>query len=262
MMMNIQTLKILCIGNSFSEDTTAYLAEIALKLGFSNVKAANLYVGGCSIRQHCMHAEKDMPVYRYDVNEGEGWSRTNAYKISDAILSDDWDWICIQHGTGDKSRYTELASYDKLPWLVAYIKKLAPCKTKIAFNMTWVGEPDFPHEEIRHYGGNQLLIYEKIAGLTKDHILTLPGIDAVAPTGTAIQNARTGEIGLLTRDGYHLSLETGRYIAGMIFIKALTGADISDLPWIHDEDDHVRQVAVEAVNRAFAEPFRVRSFRG
>ena len=44
------------------------------------------------------------------------------------------------------------------------------------------------------FSASQLLIYEKIAKLTKEHILTLRGIDVVSPTGTAIQNARTGGI--------------------------------------------------------------------
>lgn len=255
--MKNNELKILCIGNSFSEDTTAHLAEIALHSGFHKVKIANLYVGGCSINKHCIHAQQDLPAYRYDVNEGDDWSRTLDYKISDAIKSDDWDWISIQHGTGDGSRYTDIDSYKKLPWLITYVKSLAHRKTKIAFNMTWVGESYFPHEEIEYYGGDQLLIYEKIAELTKDHILTLPGIDAVSPTGTAIQNARAGEIGLLTRDGYHLTPDTGRYIAGMTFLKALTGADVSDAACI--AETRARMIAVEAVNNAIADPFRISS---
>jgi hypothetical protein len=257
--MKNNELKILCIGNSFSEDTTAHLAEIALLLGISKIKVANLYVGGCSINQHCFHAEQDMPAYRYDLNMGNGWQQTPNFRISDAIKSDDWDWISIQHGTGDGSRYTEIKSYEKLSWLIAYIKGLAHRKTKIAFNMTWVGEPDFQHEEIRHYGGDQLLIYNKIAELTKEHILTMPGIDVVSPTGTAIQNARTGGIGLLTRDGYHLSLDTGRYIAAMTFLKALTDTDVSDATFI--DDARVRMIAVEAVNNAITDPFRISSSR-
>ena len=189
--MKNNELKILCIGNSFSEDTTAYATEVALSCGFEKVKIANLYVGGCSINQHCFNAENDMSVYRYDVNIGDGWKQTHNYKIGEAVKSDDWDWISIQHGTGDGSRYTEIKSYKKLPWLIEYVKRLAPEKTKIAFNMTWVGEPDFHHEEIEYYGGNQILIYSKIAGLTKEYILNISGIDAVIPTGTAIQNVRT-----------------------------------------------------------------------
>lgn len=251
-------LKILCIGNSFSQDTTAYAAEIALSLGIPAVKIVNLCVGGCSINRHCLHAREDMPVYGYELNEGNGWIQIPNKKISEAIKSDEWDWISIQHGTGDGSRYTEIQSYEKLPWLIDYVKGIAHPQTKIAFNMTWVGEPEFPHEEIQHYAGDQLLIYQKIAKLTKEHIATLSGIDVVSPTGTAIQNARTSKIGLLTRDGYHLSLGTGRYIAGMTFIQALTGMDVSNNSWINGEADcYDRKVAIEAVNNALANPFEI-----
>lgn len=248
-------LKILCIGNSFSEDTTSHLAEIALCLGFSKIKVGNLVIGGCSINRHFENASGDLPAYRFDVNEGEGWSQTPDYKISDAIKSDDWDWISIQHGTGDGSRYTEIEYYEKLPQLVAYIKEIAGEKTKIAFNMTWVGEPDFDHEEIKHYGGNQTLIYNKIAELTKNHILPMKGIDAVSPTGTAIQNARTANLGLLTRDGYHLSENVGRIIAGMTFLKALTGIEVGENSWQGEEG--WKSAANKAINSAITEPFKV-----
>lgn len=78
---------------------------------------------------------------------------------------------------------------------------------------------------------------------------------------SAPQNARTGGIGLLTRDGYHLSLDTGRYIAGMTFLKALTGADISNVPWINGEKVHTKMVAVEAVNNAIMEPLEISCFK-
>lgn len=256
--MKNNELKILCIGNSFSQDTSAYAAEIALSLGIPKVKVVNLCVGGCSINRHCLHAEQDMPVYGYELNEGKGWSQTPNFKISDTVKSDDWDWISIQHGTGDGSRYTELKSYEKLPWLIDYIKRIAQPETKIAFNMTWVGEPHFQHEEIVHYGGDQLLIYHKIADLLREHIVTLPGIDVVSPTGTAVQNARTSNIGVLTRDGYHLSLDKGRYIAGMTFIKALTGLELSNISWVNGEmDGYEREVAIEAANNAVAHPFEI-----
>lgn len=47
-----QKLKILCIGNSFSQDTTAYVAEIAKAIGYEDVVIANLYIGGCPICKH------------------------------------------------------------------------------------------------------------------------------------------------------------------------------------------------------------------
>ena len=43
--------KILAIGNSFSEDATSYLEDIAT-CGGEDCKVVNLYIGGCSLERH------------------------------------------------------------------------------------------------------------------------------------------------------------------------------------------------------------------
>jgi len=259
----MEELKILSIGNSFSVDTMQHMANIALALGVKKIKLGNLYVGGCSIRKHYYHASNDLPAYKYYVNTGNGWEVTPEYKISDAIVSEQWDWISIQHGTGDGSYYTKPESYQDLPKLIQYVKEMAWPGVKLAFNMTWVGESDHTHREIVSYGGNQLLIYQKIAELTRNLILPMAEIQCVSPTGTAIQNARTAGLGLLTRDGYHLSYDLGRYIAGMTFLKALTGVDIRGLTWAPEGiGEFERKVAIESANQAIAVPFAITSLQG
>ena len=117
-------LKILSIGNSFAHDTMKLLAEVALDLGVEKIKLGNLYIGGCSINRHWSNAQNDTPGYNYHTNNGSGWEITPEYKMSDAIKSEKWDVISIQHGTGDKSKYTQEVSYENLPALVAYVKSI------------------------------------------------------------------------------------------------------------------------------------------
>ncbi len=253
-----ESLKILCIGNSFAVDTMEYVADIATSLGVKTVKLGTLYIGGCSINRHYSNAVNNTAAYEYYVNTGDGWTITYNHAIRATIQSEDWDWISIQHGTGDGSRYAEEASYNNLPNLINFVRSYAPADTKIAFNMTWVGERGSHEELINAFGNDTLAYYNAIAALTRDLIVPMDGIDAVAPTGTAIQNARTADVGILTRDNYHLSLLTGRYIAGLNFFKTLTGADISDITWYPPNmSRYARDVAVEAVNNAAATPFAV-----
>lgn len=252
-----EDLKILCIGNSFSEDTVEYVADIALDLGVQSVTVANLYYGGCSINKHYYHAQNDLAVYDFNVNTGNGWTLTPSQSISSAIKSQDWDWISIQHGTADGSRYAEKESYENLPALVEYVRGIAGEDTKIAFNMTWVGEKN-SHEEMISFKNNQLNYFEAIAALTQETVVPTPGIDLVSPTGTAIQNARTADVIRLTRDKYHLSKDLGRYIAGLAFFKALTGLDIAGITWAPEGvDDYEKQVAIEAATNAVTTPFAV-----
>lgn len=254
---SMDSLKILFVGNSFAVDTTEHAANVALSMGVKQIKIGTLYVGGCSIDMHYEHAMEDAGVYTYYVNEGEGWSETPDYKISDAVRSDAWDWIAIQHGTRGKSRYTSVECYEKLNPLIDYLKALAP-SAKIAFNLTWLGESTRQHHEILSYGGNMALMREKLEEVTKEVIVGNPRIDLLIPTGTAIENARTSRIGLLTRDCYHLSVDKGRYIAALTLVSTLSGLDAGEVTWVpQNVDEYAKQVAIESVLHAQACPLAI-----
>ena len=253
----MESLKILFVGNSFAEDTSKHMADIAVSLGYKTVKIAVLYVGGCSIDMHYRHACEDSAVYVYHINEGEGWSHTPEFKMSDAVKSENWDWIVIQHGTGGGSRYTDVECYENLNPLIDYIKELAP-SAKIAFNLTWRGEHTFQHHEIISYGGNIALMREKLEEVTYKVVVGNPKIDLLVPTGTAIENARTSRIGLLTRDCYHLSVDKGRYIAALACISTVTGIDASKVDWAPDGvDEYAKKVAFESVKNAQLKPMEI-----
>lgn len=225
-------LKILCIGNSFSEDTTAYVAEIARSLGYEDVVIANLYIGGCPICKHYHNMKNDLPAYRYGRNAGCGWKYTHETKISDAIKAEEWDWISIQHGSSGGERYTEPSCYQDLSALVAEVKALAPSTTKIAFNLTWAGEPEFDRPEMIDFGRDQLALFAAICRTTQECVVPVPGIDRVVPTGTAVQNARTTALkSRMSRDGYHMSYDVGRYLAGLTFLQTLTDTNVDTVPF-------------------------------
>ncbi len=50
---NPDTLRILAIGNSFSDDGTEYLPGLLEAAGIHNVIVARLYIGGCTLQRHC-----------------------------------------------------------------------------------------------------------------------------------------------------------------------------------------------------------------
>ena len=51
-------MKVLAIGNSFSQDATHYLHKIAASDGVE-MKVVNLYIGGCSLEQHWKNIQAD-----------------------------------------------------------------------------------------------------------------------------------------------------------------------------------------------------------
>ena len=264
------SLKILFIGNSFAVDTMEHVADIAADAGVEEIKLNVLYIGGCSINRHYRNITDDLRIYELFENTGSGWTSTAGKGIQTTVESDEWDVIAIQHGTADGSRYAEEESYENLPALVQEIKAIAPEHTKIVFNMTWVGDAN-SHEEMIAFGNNQQAYYRAVASLTEQTVVPIEGIDIVCPTGTAIQNTRAMKLGVpLTRDKYHLSLALGRYVAGLTFFGAVTGADISDVAWMptvtdeygntHSVTDDQRVAAINAAKAALETPFAVTEF--
>ncbi len=254
-----QDLKILSVGNSFAVDTTEYVPRMALNLGFKAVHIGTLYIGGCSIRRHYENAQSNAAAYTYYVNNGDEWRESLNVSIEDAIKSEEWDFISIQHGTGDGSRYTSEEFYQKLALLVAYIRQKASPKTRIAFNMAWVMEPDGTHPEIRSYHGDQLRMYENLTRVTESVVMPTKGLDVISPVGTAIQNARaTGQLGNLCRDGFHLSKVHGRYIAALTFLGTLTQENLDEVSFAPEGIcDEERKLAIECAKKAIENPFKI-----
>lgn len=249
-------MKILSIGNSFSVDTMKHLADILKDLGVTNFKLGNLFIPGCSINKHYYNITNDITDYSYYTNTGDEWVKTEQVSSRTAVLAEDWDIICIHHGTKDKSRYTSPESYENLPALIGCVKSLAGENTKIAFNMAWVAEPESTHHEITSYSGDQLLMYEKLTALTEN--LVKPLVDAVNPVGTAIQNVRPYISRKLTRDDFHLSYDLGRYIAGLTFVKALCCYDVEGVQWCPEGvTEQEQKLAKKAVNKAIAQPYQI-----
>ena len=249
-----QSIKILSVGNSFSADTMEHLPDIARSLGVG-FRFANLYIGGCSVDRHYRNVVHGLAEYTYYTNTGNGWEKKEQVSIAEA-LQEEWDIVSIQHGTGDGSRYTSPESYEKLPLLIGRIRELAGEKVKIAFNMAWVAEPESTHHEITSYGGDQSEMYRKLTSLTET--LVAPMVDAISPAGTAVQNARAYLPQKLTRDDFHLSYGLGRYIAGLTFLQALCGTDISAVNWCPEGvTEQEREIAKKAAEAAVRTPFAV-----
>lgn len=245
-------LKILTIGNSFSDDSMQYVYQIAKSVGVKQVKLGNLYIGGCSLNTHASNAKEDKGAYEYRTNTQGSWSTVPNYKMSDAIRSENWDYISLQQASGSSGREQ---TYGDLPYLIDYVRGLCP-DAKIVWNMTWAYQQNSTHSDFNKYQKNQMVMYNAILAAIEKKVAPETAIYTIIPTGTAIQNARTSYIGdHLTRDGYHLSLDFGRYVAGLTFVHKLTGLSIADIDYAPSGvDENKRKVAIESATNAVLSP--------
>ena len=58
-------MKILAIGNSFSQDATKYLQSVAKSAG-EDLFVRNIYIGGCSLERHALNIKTGEAAYGYE----------------------------------------------------------------------------------------------------------------------------------------------------------------------------------------------------
>tara|TARA_R110000868_G_scaffold259361_3_gene517183 strand:- start:10767 stop:12398 length:1632 start_codon:yes stop_codon:yes gene_type:complete len=252
------SLKVLAIGNSFSQDATEFLWEIADNYGIQDVIIGNMYIGGMDLEGHWANAESNSPSYTYYLKTNEVWNTSENVSIKDAILSQDWDIITIQQVSGKSGREDTYDPY--LNNLISYIQDIETQKTpRLAWHMTWAYQQNSTHNDFVHYNSDQLTMYNSIINTVKDVIEPNENISFTIPAGTAIQNIRSSYMGdKLTRDGYHLSVDRGRFTAGLTWFKTITEFDISNITYRPIGVSELDLEAIkESVNNTFQVPFEI-----
>lgn len=249
------SLKLLFIGNSFSDDTIQWMYESGRALGL-DMLVENMYIGGCSLDTHYNNILYNNANYQWVHRVDNGWVRTPSYTLSDAIMSQDWDFISFQQSSGVSG---QTGSYVNLLGLMEETKNYLqdPTHTQFVWNMTWAYQGDSNHSDFPKYNSNQMTMYNAICDAVQTAVMPLEDMAAVIPNGTAIQNARTSYVGdHLTRDGYHLTMDLGRYIAGLNAIKTLTGIDIDPCRY-SPVDSTQTLIAKESVDNSQIHKFEV-----
>lgn len=248
-----RVIKILTIGNSFSEDAVEnYLYDLASAAGHK-VMIANMYIGGCNLETHWKNASGNLPAYQLRTISPDGTRGTmNEQALREVIAGENWDYISFQEVSqlsGKMEGYTEY-----LPQLVAYAAALTTNpEVKFVLHQTWAYAQDSNHFGFPNYDSDQMTMFQAIVE-TVWQAKNLTDIDMIVPSGTAIQNARTSYIGdRFTRDGYHLSLTMGRFTAAATWFEALFGG-IADNPFIPDmfsayDTQLAKTAALEAVSK-------------
>ena len=220
---NKDTVKVLAIGNSFSEDAIEQHLSALVRAEGLNVIICNMYIGGCSIDRHVENLRGNKPEYRYrkfDVNGKmtEAWG----YTLEKVLAEEDWDYVSLQQ-VSQSSGMPE--SYALLPELVEFVKARIPEDAVLMFHQTWAYAPKSNHGGFKNYDNDQTKMYNAIVSTVKQEAPKV-GIRLIVPSGTAIQNARTSSLGKdLTRDGFHLSFVHGRYIASCTWLEAVFGVN-------------------------------------
>lgn len=248
-------LRVLAIGNSFSEDGIEnYLHELA-KADNKQIIIGNMYIGGAPVSLHVKNANNNNPNYAYRKINLDGIKKeTKKVSLEEALKDEKWDYVSLQQASPLSGKYDVIMQ--DLPELIKYVQALAP-QTRLIYHQTWAYQHDSKHKGFANYNNSQTEMYKSIADATK-RISKNKAFTFIVPAGTAIQNARTSSVGdTYTRDGYHLELNYGRFTAACVWYEKLFQADVRKNPYKPEKVSELQaKVAKEAAHKAAKKPFK------
>ncbi len=269
-------IKILAIGNSYSNNSVKYISGIAASLGIK-VSATSLYYAGCSLEQHVKFYNSDSREYEFYV-DGINISTSQKNTMREVFELADYDYITLQQSPSPAARFSTYWTEEN-PWLTdlyKIVKKHQP-NAKIMIHQTW----SFCHEDATgnspYMKGivyrNSLEMFEKIESSYEKAAekLSIDKETGIIPVGKAIQLAKDEygygdfynggsttikaqqESDALYKDNVDHINDRGSYLAACVWIEKIFGLDCRKATFrpgeILTEEDCVvlRQIAHETV---------------
>lgn len=208
-------LKVLSIGNSFSQDAHRYLYRIAKSEG-TQLKAVNLYIGGCALHRHFININNDAKAYELEFN---GQPTGFNVSVKEALQSDMWDVITLQQVSQLSTDYSTYQPY--LNALVEYIDFHSP-KSEIMLHQTWAyedGSGKLCDQMGYSHASDMLADIISAYNQAADDI----GGARIIPAGETMLALSEATGTSVHRDTFHADLGFGRYALGLTWYEMLTG---------------------------------------
>jgi hypothetical protein len=237
-------IKVLSIGNSFSEDAQRYLHGIARADGV-DMKTVNLYIGGCSLEKHYRNMLSGNAVYDFQIN---GINYTGIkISIEDALLLDSWDYITVQQQSKQSCDAETFIPY--IDELCEHIRTCCP-KAKLLMMETW-----------GYKEGSQMLTkagYERHEEMLLDirkaykKISKRISADGIIYAGEAVLLANKSGYENIYRDEFHMSKGFGRYMIGLTVYGTVTNNPIENNTF-RDFDEEISEEDISLAKKIAAE---------
>ena len=135
----VTEIKVLAIGNSFTENTTRYLPDIARAAG-CELTLGKATIGGSPLATHwanALLAEKNPADPKAKAYSYNGKPVT----LKEMLVAQNWDVITLQHHSMDSSKVETYRPFARE--LRDYIRKYAP-RARVVLHQTWAYREDDP----------------------------------------------------------------------------------------------------------------------
>lgn len=241
-------MKVLAIGNSFSDDAMRYLHRIA-EAGGIDMKTVNLYIGGCPLSRHYANMNNDAEEYDFEYN---GDSTGIKVSIRRALQSDLWDVVTLQQVSQESVDYDTYQPY--LQRLAEYVKLHAP-KARLMIHQTWAYEEGSARLNNELGYSSQRAMFDDLKSAYDEAAHSLGDVQII-PSGQTMQYLIEAGMKKVHCDTFHATIGAGRYALGLVWYEILTGKScIGNTFSKFDEpvSEAEAEIAQQAAHRAASE---------
>lgn len=281
------TLRILCIGNSFTKDAVEHLPKMIAAAGIETVKIVHMYYGGRTVPEYYEGYDTTNDYTCYMLNPGTDiWTSFRGKTLHQTVVSDQWDIVTIQEHTGnyrawswtDEEKSAIVGLIDRIKAdQQGHTPSFKYIMSQAYFDMNKIGTGSQPYKTFT----TQEEMFDVIVAQARK-VLDETEIDEIIPTGTVLQNLRTSSLNNemdLTRDGYHMDYGIARYAAAcavfeMLISPAFDNVKLDNNSFRYDVSnttsgsystpvtDENQPIALQAARYAMEHPFEVTPMTG
>ena len=212
------TIRVLAVGNSYTDDSLSLINSIAAASGVDPSKfcVVRTWISSSSL-QSWYSAYVNNSSATATTKMAGTLPTTTSNNFRTLLESAEWDIITFQEISSRSCDPSLFEPY--LTALIAGVRKSCPNKkVVIGWNLIWRYALGFSSS-----GPQGQARWAALCEVAKKKIISDNGIDFIIPSGTAIENARNTSLNdadELTRDGTHLS-DIGRYIVACTWWEAI-----------------------------------------
>ena len=242
----IKHLRVLLIGNSYTNDCSAYAPLIAEGLSKNvAITLGTTYYSGASIDNYIDWFDNDSAVltyYKYNALSNKYDTALSSRTLKQCIANEPWDIIVFQQASSAQGTWS---TFSNLNTLINKVLTYNATLHSKAVKIGWM----FPQLRYSIIGSTT---YAKVVECVQNVLNTTP-IDFFIPCGTAVQNARgtsldsIGDSGHLCADGDgHLQAGLPSLLAS--YVSALKLLELAGEPWHGILQDATRPTATWVTN--------------
>lgn len=212
-------MKILSIGNSFSDDAQRYLHAIARAEGV-DIETFNLCIAGCPLETHAANVKGVEKKYYYHYNGDVECN--DLITLQEGIAMREWDIVTLQQVSSHS--FKEDTYYPYIYEVAAYVREKLP-KAKIYIHQTWAYEHGCQRAfEVTDGRGAEYMLdgIRRAYKRAKEEIKA----EAIIPSGELMELLYQNGAAKIYRDTFHASYGLGRYAVGLLWFKLFTGRSV------------------------------------